>query len=80
MEDFFKMRGCTSGQIEIPDDMTDEECQKQLAILSRGLAHPARVEIVRMLANMPPDAHCICGDIVNALPLAQSAFRSTLRP
>ncbi len=79
MEDFFKMCGCASGRMEIPDDITDEECKKQLAELSKGLAHPARVEIVRMLANMPPDAQCICGDIVDALPLAQSSVSQHLK-
>jgi DNA-binding transcriptional ArsR family regulator len=79
MEDFFRMCGCTSGRMEIPDDITDEACKKQLAEFSKGLAHPARVEIVRMLANMPPDAQCICGDIVNALPLAQSSVSQHLK-
>ena len=52
--------------------MSAETCRKGLAELSRGIAHPARVEIVRILANRPPDAKCVCGDIVDALPLAQS--------
>ncbi len=65
--------------MKIPDDITDDACKKQIAELSKGLAHPARVEIVRMLANMPPDAQCICGDIVNALPLAQSSVSQHLK-
>ncbi len=52
--------------------MSAETCRKGLAELSKGIAHPARVEIVRILANRPTDAKCVCGDIVDALPLAQS--------
>jgi len=79
MENFFDMCGCTSGKVEIPEEVTDEDCKKQIAELSKGLAHPARVEIIRMLANMPSDAQCICGDIVNALPLAQSSVSQHLK-
>ena len=56
-----------------------EECRKKLAQLSKGLAHPARVEIVSMLSNRPSDAKCVCGDIVDALPLAQSTVSQHLK-
>ena len=56
-----------------------EACKKRLAELSKGLAHPARVEIVRMLENKPPEERCVCGDIVNALPLAQSSVSQHLK-
>jgi DNA-binding transcriptional ArsR family regulator len=55
------------------------ECRKKLAQLSKGLAHPARVEIVAILAHRPPDAKCVCGDIVDALPLAQSTVSQHLK-
>jgi DNA-binding transcriptional ArsR family regulator len=55
------------------------ECIRKLAQLSKGLAHPARVEIVAMLADRPPDAKCVCGDIVDALPLAQSTVSQHLK-
>ena len=60
-------------------DLTDEECGKRLAELSKGLAHPARVEIIRMLENKPAEERCVCGDIVNALPLAQSSVSQHLK-
>lgn len=50
-----------------------------MAQLSKGLAHPARVEIVRMLENKPQNERCVCGDIVNALPLAQSSVSQHLK-
>lgn len=56
-----------------------EICGKRLAELSKGLAHPARVEIVRILANKPVDSRCVCGDIVDALPLAQSSVSQHLK-
>lgn len=61
------------------DKISLEECKKKMAELSKGLAHPARVEIVRMLANKPPEAICVCGDIVNSLPLAQSSVSQHLK-
>jgi DNA-binding transcriptional ArsR family regulator len=61
------------------DKISPEECNKRMAELSKGLAHPARVEIIRMLANKPPEARCVCGDIVDALPLAQSSVSQHLK-
>jgi DNA-binding transcriptional ArsR family regulator len=61
------------------EKMTREECKQVLAELSKGIAHPARVQIVNILANKPCDQRCICGDIVNALPLAQSSVSQHLR-
>lgn len=56
-----------------------DENKIRLAQLSKGLAHPVRVEIVRMLEKKPPEARCVCGDIVNALPLAQSSVSQHLK-
>jgi DNA-binding transcriptional ArsR family regulator len=61
------------------DKLPMGESRKKLAQLSKGLAHPARVEIVAMLADRPPDAKCVCGDIVDALPLAQSTVSQHLK-
>jgi predicted transcriptional regulator len=68
-----------SENLEPLGQMPIDACRKRLAELSKGLAHPARVEIVRMLANKPPEARCVCGDIVNALPLAQSSVSQHLK-
>ena len=68
-----------SVDIKAPGKMPAEACRKRLAELSKGLAHPARVKIVRMLSNRSPDAKCVCGDIVNALPLAQSTVSQHLK-
>ncbi len=42
--------------------------QNEMATLFKALSHPARIAIVDYLLSV--DA-CICGDIVNELPLAQ---------
>ena len=53
--------------------------KKILSELSKGLAHPVRVEIVRMLENKPAGQRCVCGDIVNAFSLAQSSVSQHLK-
>lgn len=53
-----------------------DEADLELATLSKALAHPARVKILRILLRK--DA-CICGDIVEELPLAQSTVSQHLK-
>jgi len=48
----------------------------RLAEFARALAHPARIEILQMLAGQKT---CICGDIVEVLPLAQSTVSQHLK-
>lgn len=47
-----------------------------LARLAHALAHPARVAIVRLLQERQT---CICGEIVEVLPLAQSTVSQHLK-
>lgn len=56
----------------IEGDAADEE----LAMLAKALAHPARVKIVRLLVHKNA---CVCGDIVDELPLAQSTVSQHLK-
>ncbi len=53
-----------------------DEADEDLAALAKALGHPARVKIVRLLLRQ--DA-CICGDIVDELPLAQSTVSQHLK-
>ncbi len=48
----------------------------RLAELAKALSHPARIEILRTLAEKNK---CICGEIVETLPLAQSTVSQHLR-
>lgn len=47
----------------------------QLAEMAKSLSHPARVKILRILAEKNT---CICGEIVEILPLAQSTVSQHL--
>lgn len=52
------------------------EAVAELARLAKAIAHPVRVEILRLLARRDT---CICGDIVDELPLAQSTVSQHLK-
>lgn len=49
---------------------------RELAALAHALGHPARVAIVRMLDAA---GRCVCGEIVNGLPLAQATVSQHLK-
>ena len=50
--------------------------QNAIATLTKALGHPARVAIMEYLINVNT---CICGDIVNELPLAQPTVSQHLK-
>jgi len=50
--------------------------QNQLATLAKALGHPARIAILDYLLKVDT---CICGDIVNELPLAQPTISQHLK-
>ena len=52
-----------------------EASQTKLADFARALAHPARIAIIQKLAESKT---CICGEIVEVLPLAQSTVSQHL--
>jgi len=47
-----------------------------LARLAKALSHPARIAILETLAER---ASCVCGEIVEVLPLAQSTVSQHLK-
>jgi ArsR family transcriptional regulator, arsenate/arsenite/antimonite-responsive transcriptional repressor len=53
---------------------TDEE--NRIADLAKALAHPARVAILRLLAEKRA---CVCGDLVDELPLSQATVSQHLK-
>jgi ArsR family transcriptional regulator, arsenate/arsenite/antimonite-responsive transcriptional repressor len=57
-----------------PNVITDRD--EELADLARALSHPARVAILRHLAST---GSCICGQIVDVLPLAQATVSQHLK-
>lgn len=53
-----------------------KEADEEIAALAKAIAHPARVQILRILARKTT---CMCGDIVDELPLAQSTVSQHLK-
>jgi DNA-binding transcriptional ArsR family regulator len=73
-------RACAPGpEPGEPPDLRPVEgpaADEELAALSKAVGHPARVQILRLLARRE---ECICGDIVDELPLAQSTVSQHLK-
>lgn len=68
-----KKPGCDSGaHAKLPEVAWADD----LAKLTWALAHPARVRIVRLLLDR---SSCMCGEIVDEIPLAQSTVSQHLK-
>ncbi|SIQ22369.1 transcriptional regulator, ArsR family [Chryseobacterium sp. RU37D] len=52
------------------------ERQNKIATIAKALGHPARIAIIEYLLKVN---ECICGDIVNELPLAQPTVSQHLK-
>ncbi len=63
---------CDSTPVKLKADPTAETFAK----LAWAIAHPARVQIVRLLIGRQA---CVCGEIVDCLPLAQSTVSQHLK-
>jgi ArsR family transcriptional regulator, arsenate/arsenite/antimonite-responsive transcriptional repressor len=63
---------------ELPDlrPVEGDDADQELALLAKAVGHPARVQILRLLVRREA---CICGDIVEELPLAQSTVSQHLK-
>src|SRR3954462_14931237 len=60
---------CCPAPVETADDA-------ELAELAKAIAHPIRVQILRILAT---SERCVCGDLVDSLPVAQSTVSQHLK-
>ena len=49
---------------------------EEIARLAKALGHPARVRLLRVLMERE---ECVCGELVDALPLAQSTVSQHLK-
>ena len=56
------------------EEFTQKE--QDLANFAKAMAHPARIAILKVLAQRN---ECICGEIVDLLPLAQSTVSQHLK-
>ncbi|MCF8244424.1 MAG: metalloregulator ArsR/SmtB family transcription factor [Saprospiraceae bacterium] len=50
--------------------------EQELAVFAKALAHPARIAILKQLAKRDS---CLCGEIVEVMPLAQSTVSQHLK-
>ncbi len=50
--------------------------ENKLAKYAKALAHPARISILKLLVKKQA---CVCGDIVDELPLSQSTISQHLK-
>jgi ArsR family transcriptional regulator, arsenate/arsenite/antimonite-responsive transcriptional repressor len=55
--------------------VTPKAANEELSTLCKALAHPVRVQILHLLR----ERRCLCGDLVDALPVAQSTVSAHLR-
>lgn len=53
-----------------------KEHQNEIALLAKAMGHPARIAILEFLLK---SKSCICGEIVNELPLAQPTVSQHLK-
>lgn len=63
-------------KMETPKPKDFTERQNEIAHIAKALGHPARVAIIEYLLSVDT---CICGDIVNVLPLAQPTVSRHLK-
>ena len=65
-------RGATRG----PRSLSPSEADTELAALAKALGHPARITILKLLIAQ---GECVCGAIVDELPLAQATVSQHLK-
>jgi ArsR family transcriptional regulator len=66
----------TSPEVADLRPVEGSQADEELAALAKALGHPARVQIMRLLVRREA---CMCGDIVDELPLAQSTVSQHLK-
>jgi ArsR family transcriptional regulator len=65
-----------------PNEQVDErpiegaEADAELAALAKSIGHPMRLQILRILMRRTT---CVCGEVVEELPLAQSTVSQHLK-
>ncbi len=69
---------CCPAPTAAPDlrPIEGKEADDELAALGKAIGHPLRVQILRILVRRTA---CICGDIVEELPVAQSTVSQHLK-
>ncbi len=53
--------------------------KEEFAELSKALGHPHRLEIIKILADLPTNSQCMVSNIVDQLPISQSTVSQHLK-
>jgi ArsR family transcriptional regulator len=67
---------CPPARDELGGPVEGEEAESELAGMAEALGHPVRVGILRILTERE---ECICGELVEELPVAQSTVSQHLK-
>lgn len=67
---------CVPKGSKIPIFLLEKGEEYQLALFAKAVGHPIRVQILKLLIKRNA---CVCGEIVNELPLAQSTVSQHLK-
>jgi ArsR family transcriptional regulator, arsenate/arsenite/antimonite-responsive transcriptional repressor len=76
MSKLAKSECCPPAKQMVPSPTTGPDAEQELAALASALGHPARVAIIRILLERES---CVCGELVDELPLAQSTVSQHLK-
>lgn len=71
-----KQRSIDLAMVDLHLNKLDDPSIIRSADIAKALAHPARIAILKMLAQRNT---CFCGDITDVLPLAQSTVSQHLK-
>lgn len=68
---------CPEEDIKRPTKISGKkESREALSIFAKALAHPIRIQILEILKTKK---NCICGDLVDELPVAQATVSQHLK-
>src|SRR5689334_9548676 len=71
-----KAKSCCEAPTEVRPLRPSSVNSEELAKLAWAIAHPARVKILSILLTR---STCVCGELVDAMPLAQSTVSQHLK-
>jgi ArsR family transcriptional regulator len=76
MNDMTEPDCCPPSREALPVPTDPAQIDDEVALVAKALSHPARVQILRILLAR---STCTCGEIVEALPLAQATVSQHLK-
>jgi ArsR family transcriptional regulator len=71
-----QQKDCPPARDVLTGPVDGQQAQSELAGMAQALGHPVRVAILRILIDRE---ECICGELVDQLPVAQSTVSQHLK-